>query len=134
MWTLLKTLPIPESLFKPESRNFLSYLCYINGFEEIHGIANELTVRLFCVTRWISKFKSPLAASFVSLVARVTKLGYFWKWLTRKSRTKVAQILRIFLGYFGNVIFRVKTALATFWATVGNILGTFYSYIWSHCW
>ena len=36
------------------------------------------------------------------------------------------------LGYFGKQHFKVKTAVASFWANFGNILGTFYFNIWSH--
>ena len=38
-----------------------------------------------------------------------------------------------FLGNFEKLNSYVKTALATFWATLGKIWATFYSNIWSHC-
>ena len=39
----------------------------------------------------------------------------FWKFLVINFRGKVAQIFSDFLGYFENINFAEKTALATFW-------------------
>ena len=39
-------------------------------------------------------------------------------------------------NFFGNLkkpYFHVKTAVATFWTTFGNIWAAFYSNIWLHC-
>ena len=36
------------------------------------------------------------------------------------------------LGYFVNITFQVKTALAKFWASFVNIWAIFYFSIWSH--
>ena len=42
-------------------------------------------------------------------------------------------IPKTFLGYFENINFQVKTAVATtFWATFWTIWATFYFSIWSH--
>ena len=32
-----------------------------------------------------------------------------------------------------NITFKVKTVVATFWATIGQNWAIFYSNIWSHC-
>ena len=62
----------------------------------------------------------------------VTRLGEFWKfWVI--FLTKVAQIIGNVLGYFVKPHSYVKTVVATFWATFGNIWATFYSNNWSHC-
>ena len=64
---------------------------------------------------------------------RVTRLGDFWKYSATKFLAKVAQIIGNILGYFEYPHSYVKTAVATFWATLGNIWATFYFNIWSHC-
>ena len=49
-----------------------------------------------------------------------------------KFLTKVAPIISNFLGYFGKPHSYVKTAMDTFWATVGKNWPSFYSNSWSH--
>ena len=59
-------------------------------------------------------------------------MGDFSKLLATNFLTKVAQILGDFLGYFEKPHFKVKTALTTIWATLGNSWAAFYYYVWSH--
>ena len=47
----------------------------------------------------------------------MTRLGDFLKFLSADILTKVAQIFNNFLGYFENIILKVKTIESTFWAT-----------------
>ena len=76
--------------------------------------------------------------SFSRAVARETyhqcdQIGRFLKFLATKFQSKEAQIIGNLLGYFEKPHSYVKTALATFWATVGKNLATFISNIWLHC-
>ena len=61
------------------------------------------------------------------------QIGRFLKVLGNKISSKSSQIIGNFLGYFEYPHSYVKTAVATFWATLGNIWTTFYFNIWSHC-
>ena len=38
-----------------------------------------------------------------------------------------------FLGYFDKTHYYAKTALASFWATIGKNMATVFSNIWSQC-
>ena len=51
----------------------------------------------------------------------MTRLSKFLKFLATNFLTKVAEIVGVFLGSFENSCFYVKTAVVTFWATVGII-------------
>ena len=62
----------------------------------------------------------------------VTRLGDFRKFLVSKFITKVAQIFRDFWAILKRVIFKVKTSVATFWASFGGNWATFHYNIWSH--
>ena len=59
-------------------------------------------------------------------VYSVTRLGDFWKFFLSNFVLKWPKWL------FENTTFYVKTAVATFWATIGKLLATFYFNIWSH--
>ena len=63
----------------------------------------------------------------------VTRLGDFWKFLATKFVKIVAKIICNFLGLFWKPNYYVKTGVATYGATFGNIWATFHSNIWSHC-
>ena len=47
----------------------------------------------------------------------MARLGYFSKFLATAFSSKIAQILGDFLGYFEKCHFKIKTAVATIWAT-----------------
>ena len=56
------------------------------------------------------------------LVNSVTRLGDFWKFLETKFIVKEAQMIGNFMGYFQKPYSYLKTALATFCATLGKPL------------
>ena len=68
----------------------------------------------------------------VRMVVSVTRLGDFWKFLATKFLAKEAQMIGNSMGYFEKPYSYLKTALATFSATLGKTRATFYSNIWSH--
>ena len=45
----------------------------------------------------------------------------FFKFLVKNFLAKVAKIFGAFLAYFEKLLFEVKTAVVTFWATFENI-------------
>ena len=74
-----------------------------------------------------------IAINILSPVS-VTSLGYFWKVLVTIFLTKVAQIFGDFWAILKNITFKVKTNVATFWATFGKIWATFYKLSACHMW
>ena len=62
----------------------------------------------------------------------MTRLGNFLKLFATKFLAKEAQMIGNSMGFFEKPYSYVKTALATFWSTLGKTRATFYTNIWSH--
>ena len=54
------------------------------------------------------------------------QIGFFWKYLATMFIVKVAQIFRKLFGLLEGITFKVKTVVATFLATFGEI-GLFFT-------
>ena len=67
-------------------------------------------------------------------VISVTRLGYSWKvWVTKYIFCNNSPNILKLLGHLRSVTVWIKHNVATLWATFGEHLATFYSFIWSHC-
>ena len=62
----------------------------------------------------------------------MTRLADFRNFLATWCLSKVAQIIGDVFGFFENIIFFSKKAVANFWATFKTFWSIFYFNIWSH--
>ena len=69
---------------------------------------------------------------YLLISASVTRLGEFESSLCETLLQKNTKYLESFWALLKRVTFKVKTAVATFWASFGEIWANFYSNIWLH--